>query len=447
MKIKDWQEYLNREIPCSCSKEHRCDIDEILIEAGALKKLPDILSRYNYQNICVVSDIHTEQVAGKTVSALLNENGYQYTKVVFPEDELIPDERILGSLLVDLPQNCDLILAVGSGTINDLCKFISYKLNIDYFILATAPAMDGFASNVAPLIVKNLKTTYEVGKPKVIIGDLEILKEAPISMIAAGAGDILGKYVCLADWKLAHLVTGEYYCEYVESLIRSSIEAVVSAISRVKERDEEAIGSIMEGLVLSGIAMSYVGNSRPASGSEHHLSHYWEMMSLFGGSHGALHGTKVGIGTVLGLRMYEKLGEKLDNLKEKSASFHRDAWDQLIREAYRQAAPQVILLENQVHKNADDAVHSRVNELEKHKEEIRKMIAALPKADEIAGMLKEMDAPFQPAQIGVDHKTLKNSVLYAKELRNRFGLLQFLFDTGELEEMSELAVREFSCQN
>ena len=447
MKIKDWQEYLNREIPCSCSKKHRCDIDEILIEAGAIKKLPGILSRYNYKNICVVSDIHTEVVAGRTVCDLLDENGYNYEKVVFPDEELIPDERILGSLLVDLPQDCDLILAVGSGTINDLCKFISFKLSIDYFILATAPSMDGFASNVAPLIVKNLKTTYEVGKPKVILGDLDILKEAPISMIAAGAGDILGKYICLTDWKLAHLITGEYYCTYVESLIRSSIEAVVSAISKVRERDEEAIGSIMEGLVLSGIAMSYVGNSRPASGSEHHLSHYWEMMSLFGGSHGALHGTKVGIGTVLGLRMYEILGEKLDSLQEKKEHFDQAAWDQLIREAYKQAAPQVILLENQVHKNADAAVHSRVEAFEKHKEEISSMIAGLPKADEIAEMLKEMDAPSQPVQIGVDQNTLKNSVLYAKELRNRFGLLQFLFDTGKLEEMSELAVKEFPCQN
>lgn len=447
MKIKDWQDYLNNEIPCSCGKKHRCDIDEIRIEAGAIKKLPAILSRYDYKNICVVSDIHTEEVAGRTVCALLDANDYHYEKVVFPDEELIPDERILGSLLVDLPQGCDMILAVGSGTINDLCKFISFKLSIDYFILATAPSMDGFASNVAPLIVKNLKTTYEVGKPKAIIGDLDILKEAPLSMIAAGAGDILGKYVCLADWKLAHLVTGEYYCAYVESLIRSSIEAVVSAIPKVRERDEEAIGSIMEGLVLSGIAMSYVGNSRPASGSEHHLSHYWEMMSLFGGSHGALHGTKVGIGTVLGLRMYEKLGEKLDSLREKAEPLHQAAWDQQIQEAYKQAAPQVILLENQVHKNADDAVHRRTEAFGKHKEEIKTMIAGLPKADEIAEMLKEMDAPSQPVQIGVDPVTLKNSVLYAKELRNRFGLLQFLFDTGELEAMSELAVREFPCQN
>lgn len=453
MKIKNWKEYLNKDVECGCKRVHRCNIDDIIIEAGALSRIPEVLSRYDYRKICIVSDTHTNEVAGKAVCRLLEQSGYAYSQIIFTQEELVPDEHIIGSFLIEIPNDCDLILAVGSGSINDLCKFVSFKLKIDYFIIGTAPSMDGYASNVAPLIVKDLKTTYEVGMPKVIIGDLDILCQAPITMIAAGAGDILGKYVCLADWKMAHLVTGEYYCEYVESLIRESIEAVVSGVDKACERDREAVGSIMEGLVLSGIAMSYVGNSRPASGSEHHLSHYWEMQSLFGGSHGALHGTKVGIGTVLGLHMYRVLPDYLEQTiiskKEDTASsnsFSYENWAVKIKEAYLQAAPQVLVLECQVHKNSDEEVQKRIGKLIEHMGEIIELIHTLPKAETIIELLKKMEAPYLPVQIGVDNITLKNSVLYAKDLRNRFGLLQLLYDINKIEEMSERIVRDFSCQ-
>lgn len=454
MKMRNWKEYLDKEITCSCGRKHRCEIDDIIIESGALDKLPEVLSRYEYKSICVVSDVHTDLAAGQKVCRLLTEAGYEFSQIIFPQEELVPDERVAGSLLIDLPNHCDLILAVGSGSLNDLCKFVSFKLKIDYFILGTAPSMDGYASNVAPLIVKNLKTTYEVGMPKVIIGDLDVCCKAPLSMIGAGVGDILGKYVCLTDWKISHLITGEYYCEYVESLIRASIESVVSAVNKVLLRDKEAIGSIMEGLVLAGIAMSYVGNSRPASGSEHHLSHYWEMMSLFGGSHGALHGTKVGVGTVLGLTMYKKLPEYLAERKEKSydnqisdEGFCYEQWAEQIQNAYLQAAPQVLALERQVHKNSDGAVQKRLSALMNHIAEIQALVQDLPGADQMIELLKEIKAPYLPAQIAVDNVTLKNSIVYAKELRNRFGLLQLLYDIGKLDEMSDFIVKEFSEGN
>ena len=197
MEKIDWKKYLQKEISCSCGKTHFCDIEEIIIEDHAIKHLTRILSKHTYKKLCVVCDKHTEKAAGFQVYEELETAGYDYDKIIFHDPELVPDEEALVSLFTQIPNNCDLILAVGSGTINDLCRYVSYKMKIDYYIIGTAPSMDGYASNVSPLIIQHLKTTFEARPARVILGDLDIIANAPLHMIAAGVGDIIGKYVCL----------------------------------------------------------------------------------------------------------------------------------------------------------------------------------------------------------------------------------------------------------
>ena len=365
----DWREYLQKEKQCSCGKSHICDIEEIIIEEGAIRRLPQVLGKHTYQKLCVVSDIHTEQAAGLAVYDELQQAGYSFEKVVYQEEELVPDEEALIYLFTRVPDDCDLIIGVGSGTINDLCRYVSFKMKIDYYIVGTAPSMDGYASNVSPLIIRHLKTTYEARPARVIIGDLDIISKAPLHMIAAGAGDILGKYVCLTDWQLAHIVNGEYICTEIMELVRQSIKKVAENAQKAAQREKEAIGAIMEGLVLSGIAMSYIGNSRPASGSEHHMSHYWEMMFLLDGQPDPLHGTKVGIGTVMSIRLYEMLKEKRDALFPlKAPAFDYDLWAEKIKEAYGPAAPGVLELEKKIGKNSDQEVLRRREAFRTHEE-------------------------------------------------------------------------------
>ncbi len=432
----DWKQYLGDAPACGCGRAHRCDMEDVVIGSGIVNRLPELLLRHGYRHICVVSDVRTERAAGEAVKALLKQAGFCVSGIVFPEGELVPDERALGSVMVELPAQCDLIVAVGTGTLNDLCRFVSWRLNIPYYIVATAASMDGFASNGAPLIVKNLKTTYEIGRPRVIVGDLDFFCAAPREMTAAGIADILGKHVCLADWKMAAMVTGEYYCGQVEAIIRGCIDRVEDAAKGAIRGQADAMAALMEALVLSGVAINYVGNSRPCSGSEHHLSHYWEMQSLFSGSHGALHGVKVGVGTVLGLKLYRKLPGYLRELQPEQdlPAFSRAAWDAEIARAYGKAAPQVLRLEDGAGKNADNAVRARRRALKRHAAEIEAIVAALPEPEEMAGKLQKMGLPYLPEQIGVGERELVDSVLYAKDLRNRYGLLQILFDLGKGEE-------------
>lgn len=439
----DWKEYLQKEKHCSCGKNHVCDIEEIIIEDGAIKRLPQVLAKHKYQKLCVVSDLHTEQAAGLMVYEELEKAGYAFEKVVYQDEELVPDEDALIYLFTRVPNDCDLIIAVGSGTINDLCRYVSYKMKMDYYIVGTAPSMDGYASNVSPLIIRHLKTTYEARPARVIIGDLDIISQAPLHMIAAGAGDILGKYVCLTDWQLAHIVNGEYICPEIMELVRESIKKVAENAEKAAHRDKEAIGAIMEGLVLSGIAMSYIGNSRPASGSEHHMSHYWEMMFLLDQQPDPLHGTKVGIGTVVAIRLYEMLKEKREILFPlEEPSFDQELWTEKIKEAYGPAAPGVLELEKKIGKNSDGEVLRRRSVFQEHMEEIFKVVNELPKAEEIIEILKSMEAPYYPNQINVSEEVFARGIYYAKDLRNRFGLLQILFDLDLQEEFIQSLIQE-----
>lgn len=433
----------NKKIDCSCGKEHFCSVKTVIIEEAALGSVPDILEEAGCRKAFFLYDRNTYLAAGYKLSEIIKYSGIQAVHYVIEENRPVPDEKTIGTVLLNFDSDCNIIAAVGSGTINDISRFISFKLKLPYIIIATAPSMDGFASSVAPLISGGMKTTYPAHAPYAIIGDLDILKNAPAEMIAAGIGDILGKYTSLCDWEIAHIITGEYKCEALMSLVRQALHEVTANINMIAGRDTEGIKSLMEALVLSGIAMSYAGNSRPASGSEHHLSHYWEMISLMKGEEHALHGTQVGVAAVAVLKAYELLAacdvdfsERVGYARTNAAMYCSRCWEKYIRSIYGRAADQVIALEASVKKNYPSNVLPRIDKIENAWEDIKGIIKGLPSADNIKGILSRLPAPYSPAGINVDKDAFESGFKAAKELRNRYGLLQLLFDLGLTEDIA-----------
>ena len=431
--------YLNQDFPCTCGRVHHVPIRQVIIAEDALCSLTDILSKAGSRKVFFLYDTTTYSVAGTKIAEIMQNSNIPSSDYILAEAEPVPDEKTIGSVLIHFDPDCDMIVSVGSGTINDIGRFISFKLHLPYMVIATAPSMDGFASNVSPLIVNHMKTTYEAKAPVAILGDVNLLKEAPMEMIAAGIGDILGKYTCLCDWEIAHILLEEYHCSTIEQMVRYSIHTVTENMNLVKSRDPKAVKSIMEALVLSGIAMSFAGNSRPASGSEHHLSHYFEMMFLFQGKKPILHGAKVGIATIAVLKAYEILMEKEINFtkaKEEACQFSMDNWQAKMKETYGAASASVISLEKSVGKNVPEKVISRLDRMEVCWKEMERTIKRMPSADSIRTILLDLNAPASPTSVGIDRKTFVDGFLAAKELRNRYGLLQILFDLGLGEEIA-----------
>lgn len=305
-------QWAGMEYSCACGKSHKVDIQAIRVGSGVIQELPGILRDLDASHIFLVADNYTYEAAGRQVEQLLDQAGLAYHKRVFQtETPLVPNEYALGSVLAAMTSQDDMLLAVGSGTLNDVTKYVSARTGVPYVIAATAPSMDGYASTVAPTILDGFKTTLPAVYPAAIVADVDILKDAPMPMLTAGFGDIIGKFTSLADWRLSHQLNGEYYCPEVAGVIEAAVETCAANAQALAQREPQAIQAVTEALILSGLAMGMVGVSRPASGAEHQMAHYWEMDALRRGEEHPLHGNAVGVGTVLAASLYEMATEYL----------------------------------------------------------------------------------------------------------------------------------------
>jgi glycerol-1-phosphate dehydrogenase [NAD(P)+] len=194
--------------------------------------------------------------------------------------------------------------------------------------------MDGYASATSSMSRDGVKISLNSRCADVIIGDTDILKTAPMHMLRSGLGDMLAKFVSIAEWRIAHLITGEYYCEEVAQLIRGAVKKCVENAEGLLAREDAAIEAVFEGLVIGGIAMAYAGVSRPASGVEHYFSHVWDMRGLEFGTRVDLHGIQCAMATMKAVELYEKVMEvKPDYAKAKAYvdAFRLEDWNDRLR--------------------------------------------------------------------------------------------------------------------
>lgn len=435
------QDYLGHAFPCACGKLHTTHLQHVHVAEDAKKDIRNYLKEQGFTAIYMIEDENTHKVYGKELEAYLTNEGIEIDHVIL-EADVVPNETALFHMLVNMKRRYDYILGVGSGTLNDLCKFISNKISLNYGIVATAPSMDGFASDGAALIIDDLKTTYNCQAPTAIFADLDVIANAPLPMIKAGLGDILGKYNCLVDWKISHIITDEYYCKTIADMVYKSVQEVIDHIDGVLTRDKAAVKKITEALIVTGVAMSFVGNSRPASGSEHHISHYWEMKFLFAHHAPVFHGTKVGVATPGVIAMWKKLAERtidFDTCRKQVAAFDYAQWETLVKDRFEGAASGVIALEKKEGKNNIEKALQHIDVIEEKWIEIKNIIEQdLPQPEKITDILKSVNAAYRPQQIDIHEDMIKDGVILAKEVRVRYGLLQLLWDLGLLEEFSEI---------
>lgn len=296
---------------CSCGRNHQIDMKEVIIESGALKRLKAMFEEgilKEYQHPVIVCDENTWKAAKEPLREILplctviclNPKGLHANN----EGVAVTESRLTGEE--------DLILAVGSGTIHDLSRYVAFHHGIPFVSIPTAASVDGFVSTVAAMTWDGMKKTMEAEAPILVLADTEVFKKAPYRLTASGVSDLLGKYTAIVDWKIAHVVTGEYLCDRVCALEMEAVDKIYHCIDDLKSGKKEAYEELMYALLLSGLAMQMIGNSRPASGAEHHMSHLWEM-EVINDFIDAYHGEKVSVGLLLVTERYEKIKQKILN--------------------------------------------------------------------------------------------------------------------------------------
>jgi len=362
-------------------------MDAIVIEAGALQKAAAYIAT-SFSSIMIVVDHNTYQVAGKQLEKLLAEQQVEKVITIFITSnsigDVVADEQSLIELTLAAKQfQPDVFIAVGSGTLHDITRMVGYTLNLPFISVPTAPSVDGFNSKGAPIIIRGEKKTIVSIGPDAVFADLDILKSAPRELIAAGFGDILGKFTSLFDWKFGQLTNQEPFMEQAYTITKQALDKCVEAAELIERGDQKGIAYLMSGLIESGIAMLIFGKSHPASGAEHHVSHYWEMDFIKHGRKQLLHGAKVGVSCTLIAELYHRLSAEDFGLQAGVRDSVRENWVQ-----------------------------------------IQEHIEQIPSADELRSMLAKVGGPVTIAKLGISDELAENALRNAHLVRpERYTLL------------------------
>ena len=409
--------------PCACGKTHTFDVEAVFIEAGAASRLMDIL--VNFQNPVFICDSNTRAAA----EPFLEEEFKDYPVIELNPRGLQPDNRGIKKVMKQLDYcdrglssvSVDVLVAIGSGTIHDLTRYAAAEYDIPFVSVPTAASMDGYAANVVCLTWDGMKKTIPGVSPRWILADTEIFARAPGRLTAAGVSDFLGNYTALLDWRVSHLVTGEYICVEICELLEHSLKDVERELDDIRGGEWDAVEKLMYALILSGLIMQMAGSPRPVSGAEHMTAHLWDMTNL-NRKRDSLHGEEVGVAMVAVTDYYKNLERAIryDQVKVRGESA-KGLEVQLLEKAFPEPAVlEGILADNEP--NPLDAID--LEKLERQLDEIRDLIHDLPDSYEMLQRLNKAGCVTTPEAIGLTGEIVENTLQVSSYVRNRMTLLR-----------------------
>ena len=425
---------LGTHFDCACGRTHALPVHRFLYEPGAIGHLGDILRDSvpgrPVQKVAVLGDMRTWDVCGEQVRGVLGAAGLDAMQLVIQDrgdgGPICDDEThaLLVRQLHSMP--VDMLMAVGSGVINDLCKWSSFKLGLPYAVVATAASMNGYAAANVAAKIDGVKVLVEARPPVAVIAEPEVIEHAPPTMTTAGFGDTIAKYQSHADWLINHLVLDEYYCPFCAGIVNDLEPLYLERPEAIREGQSEAVGGLFEALFWSGVAMTLVGTSAPASGGEHLLSHTLDMVSDVRGRPHDLHGRQVGIGTIFSAALYERL-LKLEN---PPTGLLPDAVDVDYWEA-----PALVSAVQQQYKAKQPAVQAVGRRLATGDawNRLRTRLAEAAKSPAtVRSWLKSAGGAVTPADIGCTRQALRAAALHMHEMRKRFTVVDLAWMAGIL---------------
>jgi glycerol-1-phosphate dehydrogenase [NAD(P)+] len=382
----------------------------------------------------LVADRNTWTAMGEEARRELRAAGLSVRATIFDEPRLAADARSVFRLLVDDDPRERLYIAVGSGTITDIVRFVSHRTGRDFVSLATAPSVDAYSSIVAPIVLDGMKRTVPAAAPIAVFADSVALARAPRPMIAAGFGDMVCKFSAVADWRLGALVWGESFDEAIALRSVAAARACVEAAAAIGAARPEGLKTLMAALVESGLCMAEAGHSRPASGAEHQYSHYWEMRLLAEGRPPVLHGLKVGIGTLEAARLWDlvRATSKESAARALAASRlpSRAAEERRIRAAYGSAAGETIAAQERFLAMSEAEFEALKEKLLESWNAILGFARSVPDAEETRRLLALAGCPTDPRALALGRREIALGLSSAHYIRDRFTVKKLALVLG-----------------
>ena len=400
----------------------------------------------------LVADGTTWPLAGPMVATGLKRAGIEAAQYIVEGSCPIASDRAVADLLPHL-HAATAIVAIGSGTVNDIAKMAAHQAQLPYAVLATAPSMNGYTSSIAALLVDGVKTTQPCSPPLACLADLDLLARAPYRMIAAGWGDLLSKPVSNADWLLARKLNDSAYSTAAADLVKASADLLDGVADKLPPRNIDAIGKLMASLCLSGLAMSVAGSSAPASGGEHLISHYLDMthhalgVSKMGASRSDaapsndLHGCQVGVATLATAAFYEKL-LALDPATIDLATLvdQHPPWDKYQAVVRQRFGPltAAVLPHAQAGYPTSAELRTRLTRLQAEWDNLQSELrTTLRGVAAIKAELKAAQCPTTFREIGVTPERAQRAISHSKDIRSRYTILHLAAELRLADEWTE----------
>jgi glycerol-1-phosphate dehydrogenase [NAD(P)+] len=398
----------------------------VTIGPEAVSSLVEFCRQHQHTRLLLVADRNTYAAQGKAVAEALRGAGFDLKQVVFADDEVVADAAHVLDVLVEADRQERIFIAVGSGTLTDITRFSSHRTKTSFISVPTAPSVDGFASIGAPLIIHGVKITVICHAPVAIFADINTLARAPRAMIAAGFADMLGKLTSIADWRIGRLLWNEPYDEAIAERTLAAVKLCTDNAAAIGQGSPDAVRVLLDALLESGYCMLDFGSSRPASGAEHHYSHYWEMKLLQEGRPAILHGAKVGVATALVAGLYAQLRslarDQVSDLLEAAILPPRAQEEAAIRSAYGDLASDVIS-EHANFLNLDEAAYDTLKrKVLAHWDEIQAVAAEVPAPEQIVHWLAQVGGPTTAADLGLSGEEKSLAIANGHYLRDRFTM-------------------------
>lgn len=423
-------------IECACPGPHTLPRQDIYVGSGLVPNIPGYIRARGLGTHCVlVADNNTYEVAGRRVSETLRGAGFDVIECVIVRDgHMEPDECAVGEVLLSIQPETEFLVAVGSGSITDTTRVNAARTGLPFVSVGTAPSMDGYTSVVAPLTFKGLKIHRNGPCPEIIVCDTEILRTAPLDMVRAGVGDVLGKFIAKCDWMIGNIINDEPYCFVCGEIVTDAINKLLGNIDEILARTEKGMRVLIEALLLAGVTIMIVGHTRAVASVEHNIAHYWEMQQMLRGKPAPSHGASVGVATLLVWPIFERFAtEDISNLDIDAIRSHRIGHDERVKwmiHAYGEANARAIMDDNPGDFLSWDEQLRRIRRAQERISDIRQAIALLPPYQQILDAMTRLGAPLTPAECGIDDELLNMSMHCAKDYRTRYTLFKLIDECG-----------------
>ena len=420
------------------------DTRNVTIGAGALVSVADVF-RESFGGdaaAVVVADENTLEIAGEEVQRLLREAGLETVEpYVFPgRPTLYAEYGSVEKLVEGLGGHDAVPVAVGSGTLNDVVKRAAHERERPYACVGTAASMDGYTAFGASIEKDGHKRTLSCPAPRAVVADIDVLVGAPARMTASGYADLLGKVTSGADWLIADALGVEPIDPKGWALVQEHLRDWIGRPSDLAAGDAGAMDGLIEGLVMSGLAMQSYESSRTASGAEHQFSHLWEGEGLGRDDDPPLsHGFKVGVGSVAIAALYELVLERdltnLDIGALKRSWPSEDGLEKAVREAHTTPGLDAAAVEQSLAKHPDaDELGARLDLLREEWPKLRgRLEEQLMPAGRLGDLLREAGCPTGPEEIGLGVEEFRATYARARMIRSRYTVLDLAHETGILE--------------